>query len=73
MKLSTLSAEADLTSTVKKQRSLKSLDKRYKERKEYDVLAVVERWVMPKGKKSGAIERAERAIDNMFFTVEKVD
>ena len=69
MKLSTLPAEADLTSTVK-QRSLKSLDKRYKQRKEFDVLAVVERWVMPKSKKGGAVERA---IDSMFFTVEKVD
>ena len=72
MKLSTLPAEADLTSTVK-QRSLKSLDKRYKQRKEFDVLAVVESWMMPKGKKGGAVARAERAIDNMFFTVEKVD
>ena len=37
------------------------------------MLTVVERWLTPKGKKGGAVERAERAIDNMFFTVEKVD
>lgn len=36
------------------------------------MLAVVERWITPKGKKGGAVERAERAVDGLFFTVEKV-